>query len=39
MNILGLQAIYKGPNHQQEAPTASHLSIPAEEARNRTVAA
>lgn len=46
MNIMGLQAIYKGPNTRspathacmcergQEAPTAPHLSIPAEEARN-----
>ena len=32
MNIMGLQAIYKGPNYQQEAPTAPHLSIPAEKA-------
>jgi hypothetical protein len=46
MNIMGLQAIYKGPNTRcpakhacmcergQKAPTAPHLSIPAEEARN-----
>ena len=32
MGIMGLQAIYKRPEHQQEAPTASHLPIPAEEA-------
>ena len=46
MNLMGLQAIYKGPNTRcpathacmcergQKAPTAPHLSIPAEEARN-----
>jgi len=44
MGIMGLQAIYKGPNTRrpathacmrergQEAPTASHLPIPAAEA-------
>ena len=30
INIMGLQAIYKGPNTSKKAPTAPDLSIPAE---------
>lgn len=30
----GIAGHLKGPKYQQKAPTAPHLSIPAEEARN-----
>ena len=34
MGIMGLQAIYKGPNTSKKAPTAPDLSLSAPEAAN-----
>ena len=34
MGVMGLQAVYKGPNTSKKHPQHRHLSISAEEARN-----
>ena len=36
MQLMGLQAIYKRPQHQQETPTAPNLSLPASKAANHS---